>query len=108
MPRSTEVKPETLRKKLLAAESLPEFLARMTLVWEERQRRLAVADEKHLAAVRKSIAKKRVVDPVGFNQAHREAQKRYVQRHPDRIKELQQRRKVRQYLIQEQQVQARS
>jgi hypothetical protein len=74
---ASELKAETLRKKLLAAESLPDFLARMTLVWEERQRRLAEAPARASAASRRSFQKRLEADPEGVRARSREAVRRY-------------------------------
>lgn len=91
---ASELHPETLRKKQLAMESLPEFLARMTLVWEDRQRRLAGALERGAAASRRAIAKAKAVDPEGFRARHLAAAKRYAERHPDRIEDKKRRAAV--------------
>jgi hypothetical protein len=74
---ASELKAETLKKKLLAVETLPEFLARMTLVWEERQRRLAEAPARASAASRRSRQKRLEADPEGVRAREREAQRRY-------------------------------
>lgn len=80
---ASDLKPETVRKKLLATETLPQFLARMTLVWEERQRRLAEAPARAVEAVRRHLAK---LDPEVRKARQLAAQRRYAERHPDRIK----------------------
>lgn len=79
----TELKPETLRKKQLAAETLPQFLARMTLVWEDRQRRLAEAPARAVEAARRYVSK---VDPETFKARRRAAVARYEAKHPERVK----------------------
>lgn len=86
---ATELRAETVRKKLLACETLPEFLARMTVVWEERQRRLAEAPARAVEATRRAQAK---IDREAFKARRRAAAARYAALHPDRIKESQRRR----------------
>lgn len=81
------LRPETLRKKELAAESLEAFLARMTLVWHERQTRLAVAPEKARAASLRSARKRQLADPEGFASARRDAARRYEERHREARRE---------------------
>lgn len=78
---ASELKPESLRKKELANESLEAFLARMTVVWHERQARLAVAVERNRAAALRSMRKRQLEDPEGFAQARRDASLRYEARH---------------------------
>jgi hypothetical protein len=90
-----EVKPETLAKKALEAETLPDFLARMTLVWQARQERNAEKASKHRDAVARHVAKVKAADPEGFRQRRLEAVNRYAERHPDRIKAKQARRRER-------------
>jgi hypothetical protein len=80
-----EVKPETLRRKSRACETLPEFLARMTLVWEERQRRLAEAPKRAVAATQRWNAKARAADPEGYRLRKLEAVNRYAAAHPERL-----------------------
>ncbi len=76
------LKPETLRKKHLVYETLPQFLARMTLVWEDRQRRLAEAPARAVGAWRRWADKQ---DPEVLKAIRREASARYALRHPERI-----------------------
>jgi hypothetical protein len=92
---ASELRPETLHKKRLATESLPDFLARMTLVWEDRQRRLAEAPARAVAAARRWYDKQMQADPEGFRARRLEAVKRYGERHPDRIREKEARRRAR-------------
>jgi hypothetical protein len=74
---ASELKPSTLAKKRVAFETLPAFLARMTLVWEERQRRLAQAPARAAEAARRSLAKALEKDPEGTRARRREAVRRY-------------------------------
>ncbi len=78
--------PEYVRKLELSMETLPQFLARMTLVWQERQQRLATADVRHAAASKASAAKRKAADPEAFNRLRREAVARYAAAHPDRVR----------------------
>lgn len=87
----SELKPETLRKKELAAESLEAFLARMTLVWHERQARLVVAAERARAAALRSARKRQLADPEGFASARREASRRYEESHRVALRERERR-----------------
>lgn len=66
-------------------ESLAEFLARMTVVWHERQAKLNAAAERQAEVSRRSAAKRKAEDPEGFRAARLEAVRRYEERHPDRI-----------------------
>ena len=86
---ASELKPDTVKKKRLATETLPQFLARMTLVWEDRQRRLAEAPARAVEATRRANAK---LDPEELKARRRAVSKRYAENHPDRIKEKQRRR----------------
>lgn len=82
-----DLKPETLAKKCLAFETLPEFLARMTLVWEERQRRLAQAPAKAAEAARRSLARAMARDPEGVAARRRAASARYEERNRKALRE---------------------
>jgi hypothetical protein len=83
----SELKPETLRKKQLASETLPEFLARMTLVWEQRQRRLASAPARAAEVARQSLARAMERDPEGTRLRRREAVQRFEARHREALLE---------------------
>lgn len=89
---ASELRPDTVRKKLLATESLDDFLDRMVLVWVDRQRRLAEAPARAVGAERRYTDKKRAADPEAYLQARRDAVARYARRHPDRVKETRRRR----------------
>jgi hypothetical protein len=80
-----QLKPETVAKKLAQSETLPDFLARMTVVWEERQVRVAQFLARSAENARRYIAKRKAEDPEAWAVKRREAAKRYVERHPDRI-----------------------
>lgn len=82
---SRSLRPETQRKKELEAETLPDFLARMTLVWEKRQLATQARLAKAAEVARRSAAKRKAEDPEGWRAARLEAVRRYEERHPDRI-----------------------
>jgi hypothetical protein len=88
---SGELKPDTLRRKQRAAESLEEFLARMTVVWQRRQERLATALERQRVAAARYVERAKARDPEAFAERRRAAVKRYAERHPDRLKAKQHR-----------------
>jgi len=92
---ASSLKDETLRKKRLATESLPDFLARMTLVWEDRQRRLAEAPARAVGATRRWNEKQREADLEGFLARRREIVRRYGERHPERLRENEARARAR-------------
>ncbi len=103
------LKPETLRKKALAVESLDAFLERMAAVWHARQAKLEVAPALHLAASKRSQAKRKAVDPEAFQQARRDAVAKYGQVHPERVSATQKRYRLRRKLSEtDQEYQARS
>lgn len=89
MPRYTpeQLKVEYLKKLERETETLPQFLARMTVVYEGRQERLATADARRAASSKASVAKRKALDPEAFNRARREAVARYAAAHPDRVRE---------------------
>jgi hypothetical protein len=86
---------ETLKKKALAFETLPEFLARMTLVWQDRQLRVALAAERAREASRRHADKAKAADPEGFAARRREAVRRCKAKNRAAILERERRNRAR-------------
>ncbi len=84
---ANDLKPSTLARKRVETESLDDFLARMVVVWHERQNRLAIEMQRRRDRVRASNARAKAADPEGYARRRLEAVRRYEERHPGRVKE---------------------
>lgn len=76
---------EAAKRKQRETEPLDVFLARMTVLWHERQARYDAAIVKGAEAAKRHADKRRAEDPEGWRLKRLEAVKRYEQRHPERI-----------------------